>query len=327
MRFWWTPGVLPAHALGVGVVALERPHPVHLPHPPLPGRRAARGRTSAVDQRSPPASLGEPPAARGGASTRRCPGRIASVTQTLSTKCPISVRDLQQVAGRRRRAARRPRDGARAGSCARSRRATSRCRSACGSASAAGTSAAAAISPFGAVDLGPVHVAADVARHRLLRPLPVLERLREELELARGRREADDALRRRSRRRPPRRPCVTSLRRRRRPRRPRGPAPASGLLVGAVDVVLDEERAVLAHVRERRQALLLRRPPAGRARCARRSSGRTPRCAASRRAGTATRSTCGCRARRRDRSATTARSRTRPPPTPARARPPRAPAR
>ena len=58
-------------------------------------------------------------------------------------------RDLQEIAGRRRRAAPRPRDGARAGWCARSRRATWRCRSASGSGSAAGRWAGAAISPRG----------------------------------------------------------------------------------------------------------------------------------------------------------------------------------
>src|SRR5439155_90751 len=91
---------------------------------------------------------------------------------------------------------------------------------------------------LGAVELRPVDVAPDVVGHRLLRPLPRLERLREELELARRRRKAETAR-------------AVDLD----PRIPGG----RRILVGAVHLVLDQEGAVLPHVLERRQLLLRRR--------------------------------------------------------------------
>ena len=93
-----------------------------------------------------------------------------------------------------------------------------------------------------------------IGGHGVLGPLPVLERRRVELELARGRGEAGaelavdenadarPALRGHARHRVHRRAFALGLR--------------QGRLVRAIDVVGDQERAVLAHVRERRQPLL-----------------------------------------------------------------------
>src|SRR5688572_2474136 len=78
-------------------------------------------------------------------------------------------------------------------------------------------------------------MAADISGDGVLGPLPVLERLREELQLARrrGKPAAGNAVHHHA----------VRLR----------------LLMGTIDVVLNEERAVLAHVRERGQPLRARR--------------------------------------------------------------------
>src|SRR5207245_9783778 len=107
-----------------------------------------------------------------------------------------------------------------------------------------------------AVEVRPVDVAPDVVGHRLLRPLPRLQGLGEELELARRRRESEMA------------PTVdldadrlAGLRDHVRDRidgRAVEVFRSERLLVSPVDAILDQERAVLAHVLERRQLLLRR---------------------------------------------------------------------
>jgi len=83
VRFWWTRDP-PPHARGVWIRALEGPDPWTWPHPPLP-----RGLGLEVDEGRRPALaahlLAKPPPAevmRAGDD----PGRMDSVTQTLSTK-------------------------------------------------------------------------------------------------------------------------------------------------------------------------------------------------------------------------------------------------
>ena len=105
-----------------------------------------------------------------------------------------------------------------------------------------------------AIDRGPVDVAPDVGGERVLGPLPLLERLRVELELARRRGEADarltvhlDADRSTSPGDEPRGRIHGRARQVLRPER---------RLVRPVDAVLDEERAVLPHVGQRREPLL-----------------------------------------------------------------------
>src|SRR5262245_27069391 len=108
-----------------------------------------------------------------------------------------------------------------------------------------------------AIEIRPVDVAADIVGHRLFRPLPRLERPREELELPRRRRKSDvspavdlDADR------------LTTLLHEPGDRIHRRAVEILGgarLLVGAVHLVLDQERAVLPHVLERAESLASRR--------------------------------------------------------------------
>src|SRR2546426_8818720 len=225
-------GVLPPDARGVGSGALDRLDAVQLPLPPLAGRLARE-----IDERGgPPLAarrLGQPPAPE--VVRARDDARADGLGHPDLVDEPADGRrDLEQLAGRH----------AEARGVLRMQPERVRVRD--------------LVEPLGvaracvdqrgqpdrrqqhhlalrAVDVRPVDVAADVAGHRVLGPLPVLERLAEELQLARGRREADA------------RDAVDD------------DAVVLGALVGAVDVVLDEKCAVRAHVGERREGVLLRR--------------------------------------------------------------------
>ena len=168
-----------------------------------------------------PVPFGQPPAAEW-CEQATTPGRIPSVTQTLSTKWPISVsiRTRSPVSTPSRCGV--GRCASTSGSSARSRPATWRCRCGCGSASGAGRSRAARTrSPPRSISSGWTWLRMYV-RDRQLRPAEVRERRRVELELARrsrgsrtrvsvdttpigrpaprhGRRARDDVLRRRGR--------------------------------------------------------------------------------------------------------------------------------
>ena len=146
VRFWWTPASSHQTRSESGSSLSNGRTPAARAASARPSPSAAPRRPSgAVDpRRRPPLAAGAPRAASGpgGASRRRRPGRMPSVTQALSTNEPDLGRDPHQVAGLDARAARRPRVDPERVACGRSRRATSRCPSACGSASAAGTSAA-----------------------------------------------------------------------------------------------------------------------------------------------------------------------------------------